>query len=608
MRIRLILFLILVLSFTSIHAQRQLTKIAEPFRLTGSVVANDDIIYLAGDSSFYSYDGTSLISYNYPFRGASQLRYSSGLTKLGDNLYMILNAGGERFLYRFSGGSFRAVPVPGEIKSDHVIYHNEIYIISRITSGSPMKLFRYDGARLNEVPAVRLPEFGDVSLKAAGPYLYVTVREDSLIRYDGTTTRTLPYFNLFGNVRDVHTLSGTNDTYLQVWNDKIWYYNESIVTPVYDRYSVYTNFIEWRGKLWFYATWLPEEEGHLYSIQGDELQAINLPAGETFIPRSNIAVFNDTLYVPAKSASGTTVIYKYNGTTFAKFLDLAEPPAQTILHPRIDDLLIHPDFRNSNSAYYYDGTNVASIAAPSGKVLYQYHAGTPCFHIWSAAPDPSSPATTIGTLAVERAECSANTIIPEGLRGYDRIDLLMNGRNRNWCWSEIIIDWVINPVCPNPQTCPDPIVVLSLTDKAGDIVWTQSHGKPFKASLLKLEDLPYMLSIANEQKEPFFLFSPELVKKGIEEINIEIDPSKEKFFLSIKGEKSNIPISICLLNKEHKIIWQEKIFVPYQKEIVANVDEPGSVIYISGMEGLSMYKKVKKDKKPKKDKNKSSQN
>lgn len=588
----------------SLYSQRRAEIVMDPFPIANSVVQSGDVSYIAPlhQSSLYIYSGEELAVYNYPFIAGERLTCGrEGISKASTGIYINLMHGAQRHVYQYlEEGVFRKILFPGELLTSFAVYNNDIYMVSRAGPvGAPVKLYKFDGRRVTEVSGVTLSAYGMFRLIVGDPYFYICGGSpESIIKYDGLSFVRIPSTGIdVDNIREIHTLSGTEDTYIHDFYG-IYYYNGTTTERVYSGFpAMRSDMKEWRGKMWVYATVHPFEEPYLVSIFGREYQNTILPEGYALIPRSGFGIFRDTLYVAAKSPDESLVLFRYNDTTFTQVIELPEPPAKTFFYPREDGLVILPDFRDQQKAYLYHTGDTTAILAPEGYDLYDYHISSGCYHLWGIWQADSIRLP--GALAVEKHNCpydttGSNYIIPEPMRDFARLDLHLNGRYRNWCWSEIILNWQITPECPLLQTCPDPLFSFVLREMNGTIIWESEYRNPLQVSLPVKDQQPYQLTLFMGKKEmdPIIVFDQSLVSKGIDEIGIKINPVKEEFILQVSSRKKKATcFSLAVLDKQGKKVWEENFQAPFEKRIQLKSKLPGTTLFFSVAEKLPGNKK-----------------
>jgi hypothetical protein len=189
-------------------------------------------------------------------------------------------------------------------------------------------------------------------------------------------------------------------------------------------------------------------------------------------------------------------------------------------------------------------------------------------------PLPSPPPGTPSTI-----------IMPESFESFERVDFDIYARDRDWCWTDLLIGWE----CLVPPFCSDPFFSAQLTynDKP---VWHMDFNKPLDISLPLNKDFQrFTLAMKVDDKlRDVIIVDDNLIKNGLERISFSTNP-KEKF-VTIKATTVNgveVPFSMTLTNKEGKSIWHETFVAPVEKDISDLASEPGVMLKFSGSSELA---------------------
>ena len=171
---------------------------------------------------------------------------------------------------------------------------------------------------------------------------------------------------------------------------------------------------------------------------------------------------------------------------------------------------------------------------------------------------------------------------------------------RGWCWSEIVIDWVIVPICPVPP-CPEDKTnyQAQMLDANNGIAWSVNFSKPSSFNVPLKDEQPFRTILSSlDTKKDLLVFEPELVQKGIEFIDVHMKPKEGIFILTASTRKNEpIPLKVTLLNDDGKVLWEETFTAPFTQQIKAKVKEPGvKLIFSIPKEGANILTHTKSSK------------
>ena len=150
------------------------------------------------------------------------------------------------------------------------------------------------------------------------------------------------------------------------------------------------------------------------------------------------------------------------------------------------------------------------------------------------------------------------------------------------CWSEIIIDWEIVPVCQLPP-CPLPNYKVSMLDANNGVAWSAQFNSPqiFQVPLPDQQPFRTVLTSLDIQKD-LLVFEPDLLPMGIEMIKVNMKP-KQNFFMLTASTRDNaqVPLKATLYNATGKVLWEQTFTAPFSQQITATVQEPGKMLVFS---------------------------
>jgi hypothetical protein len=176
-------------------------------------------------------------------------------------------------------------------------------------------------------------------------------------------------------------------------------------------------------------------------------------------------------------------------------------------------------------------------------------------------------------------------VIPEGLIRFERFDFDIYGYLRDWCWTDILIDWKLTPLCLMPPFCDDPFFSASLINN-GKAIWQSEFNKPFKSQLPKSKEFREFRLATKIDKvfQDVVSLDDELVKNGFEVLSLSAFPEANKLSLNVKTSGDvQVPFLMTLLNKDGKAIWQKDFIAPLETEISEVLNERGVVLQFSSL-------------------------
>lgn len=575
--------------------QRTLEIISPPMLDLFTEIAVDNNIYFVERSGrvLQRYDGTTYQQFTFPVRDGEQLQFSSygeNLIALGADVYVLLS----RSVFRFNG-SFTAVAFPGDVVGNIVIYRHKLHALVRTTDG--VKLFSYDGSVVTEIPSSALPFATGFRLWGGG-YLYIQGRSGSLspgfnLRYDGVSIRTL--WGLPADVgvfKDFFQLIGTDRMYAVNDIGAVYFFDGSTTTEVYFESGFPArSHLLWRSELYFMAPAAPEPGAtfvrhRLFKCSGATLSEIEIPSAN-FAGIDRIAVYRDNLYLPVER-DGNYSIHRYNGVAFTEVLPLPEGAHSTSINVRHGKLAILPELGNDDLAFEYNGFRFTEIRSPEEEWIFQSEESARCFHAWHLGYVDDADMIYKFVVAVERADDLCPTddddpIIPIDVEDLEHILITNYARDRDWCWTGPLVDW-IPPLCFYPP-CDDPWFRVTMTDKNGQVAWQKSFDKPFSASIPLADEQPYTMSLGIEKDKKvneILVLDKELVNNGFEELTLDMYPTQEYFYLTAATEKNiQIPFTMTLRDAQGKSLWQENYTAPMDQLIRAYVSKGGKYLQFS---------------------------
>ncbi len=613
-----LIFVLLLAPFYGALSQRTLDILTPPYAEEPYAITFEDVAYFTYNRSthFTSFDGVDFVQFDFPEIGSIQLTYDfwkNEMTVLGTALYLRLYNGVEGHLYKFDGRSFTRIPMPGNVVSKPITYQGKIYTL--VLVGSEAKLFSYDGGSVVEISGSAIPATSGYNLIVAGEYLYsigtgyYVYQPSTLKRFNGSTSVVLPSMAFSSGIKNIVSVPGTVEIYIELDNHNIIHYNRSRWRTVYDgSEGNISAFVMWNNVLYFQINAVNSK---LYKDNGSVTSEVIFPGSAKPAKGSNVVLYLNKLFIPAELPGNIYQIYTYDGTSFTVNFELPVPLYFPHSFIREGNYAIITKFRNGPTVFEYDGTDYTEINAPDDKHIGNFLTSTSCFYLWNVTH--YDPYEYVSEIAKENRECPAVvTIIPEALRNYERIGLYLNGKYRDWCWTDLFWDFKIDPICPIPEICPDPVFGIALSDDYGKEIWEEKFDKPIQIQFPFEDKQAYTLtlsSIQDKSKEALFVFDDDLVKNGIAALDITMLPQKDYFLLTAEADKGKqVPFMMSLLNRNGKTIWQEKFTAPMSQEITAYVDEPGVTLQFSsipnnindlknyGITGISIFPNPSKGK------------
>jgi hypothetical protein len=604
MRSKLLLFTAVCLFSVTLSAQTVLEYVTDVVERPPAVSFNGRVLLTGNDLTYLEAfsDDYGIQRYNYPLVDGERLRYRSlryasvyyGVIEppaiYNSQAYLVLWKGTTPFLYQFNGNTFNLVSIPGTIVSRPVAFGTKLYILSQ--SGATIQLYSYNGSTVSAVSSGTIPATNSYDLIVAGSYLYlvgaaVHVGEPYTVkRYDGTVFFTLPSFDFRGTITNIYAV-GTN-AYFMAGSSIIHYFNGTLLTTVFGGPGIIYAAL-WDDNLYVLAIeGFGPSEVPLYRLSAGTLSAIAMPAGTKIFTYPDFAVYNDAIYMMATHTATGDKVLRYDGTGFTDFFIVPGGirPNERIF-TRENNLVIHPGEHATSSVYEYDGTSFTEIrvpASPYSHYIARSLPGTACNYLWYSTYFDESPGYIDhrNILLKESRGCPVPAI-PEHFFEFEKVDVNFWGKDRGWCWSEIIIDWVINP-CDFPEPCPEPGYLVSMYDKNNKMAWQKTVEKPSLLSVPIKDDQPYSTRIKTltGQQEDLFVLADNLVEKGIESISLSMKPGDDFFKITATTDKGmQVPFRVELLGKNGQVLWSTDFTAPFSKQISDKVQQPGQTLRFS---------------------------
>lgn len=590
-----LLILAAILISVSVAAQRDLAYVADVSEDWPAAVKFGEKVLFTGNNLPYLemfVDDGGLMRVSYPFVDGVQLRYGSihygsyqPAVIYNSQAVLKLWKGAVPYLYQFSGTSFTRIPIPGTIVSRPMVFGPYLYILSQ--SGGNVQLYRYNGVSVSAVSVGTIPVTRWYDLIAAGSYLYViaegfTDTEPTIVkRYNGAGFITLPPVGFRGTITGIYPVG--DNAYFKYGNEAIVYFNGSTVTTVYRLPAAFVYAALWRGSLYFLATIETDPATvPLYRVSAGAVSTISLPPGAKFSRASNFAIYNDALYLMAFYDASDDKVIRYDGTAFSEIFNI---PGGIQLNGNIftreSNLLVHPGVNTVSSAYEYNGSTFTEIKIPAGvypHFLYKSLPSATCNHLWySLYFDGSGGFVDHREILLKESRGCPVAAIPEHFYDFERADVNFFGKDRGWCWSEIIIDWVIEP-CGFPDPCPEPEYLVSMFDMNNKPAWQKMVDKPSVLAVPLKDDQPLGTKIKSGQHD-LFVLAGNLVEKGIESISVSLKPA---FKIAATTDKNvSVPLKVELLGKNGEILWSKEFTAPFSQQINDKIQQPGQTLRFS---------------------------
>ena len=588
--------------FNFIFAQRMLEPVAEPLNsVRFSTTVTDGHLIFAQNFETYllTFNGFSY-SRNYfpPSESGGRLIYLSDwpLVTFRNSTYLVL---GLRFLYAHTASAFARIPVPGTLESAPVVLGDNLYILSN--TGSIVKLYRYNGISVAEVPFAFMPPGGRYELRVHNNNIYIIGIGISgafpyiLKRFDGISTFTFPVFDFPIGIKKILPVGETGRVYFLMESSRILYFDGSRILPVVDDVAgAITDAVIWRDDLYFLSIPRDRTSVPLRRIIGTTVTEIPLPPDAFLFRPTSLTVYNDALYFETISVPDLARILRYDGSTFSTFYTI---PGTTItrgsVFTRDRSLIIQPENEFGNTAYEYDGSTFTSIQCPPPYKLGTRHGSylgaLYCNHFWISNYQIPTSSLTYYSIMKEARLCedpppTPVLVLPRFFLQFESFSNSYRARDDRECWSDIIVDWEIDPICPVPEICPRTLFQLALSDAGGKVAWQHEFDKPIEVVVPLDGKQPFKTSLSateNELKD-LIVLDQDLVEKGVTEIGLRMKPKEGNYELTVLSKSGMIvPVKVSLLNKEGESIWEKEFKAPFTEIIKDRVAEPGEKLHFS---------------------------
>ena len=457
------------------------------------------------DSYLLSYDNETFTRFTYPTVDGVQMTFTKsrnplvnfegtvffGLEPFREIAYHPL---GIQYLYKFNGHHFSRIAIPGQLRSNCVVYGGYLFFLSKVSTTT--RLYRYSAGIVTEVVGANILNDDGYNLRVIEGHLYITGHPgyegyySFIRRYDGANFLTI-FEDYYGHeTTDIFPIPGTNRLYFTTQNKIVYYHNgitaSSVFSGVTDRSL---NARIWRNELYFTQP-TDLRDGiivppNIYKVSGATLTSVNLPPGYQFTNSPNIEVHNSSLILDANFSDGSSRLLRYDGISFNFLFNFPRSgtPRAISLLLRENDLIIQGG--RPTHTYIYNGSVFDEIIFPTGYHLSYtsspFVSSTRCNFLWQLyTSDRSVPSHERWIYAKESKNCPPPppptpprgpvAVIPDDFMIHERFEALAIGSDRGWCWNEIIFGWDTIPICPAPP-CPEPNYQLTMID-----VNNKSHG------------------------------------------------------------------------------------------------------------------------------------
>jgi hypothetical protein len=330
----------------------------------------------------------------------------------------------------------------------------------------------------------------------------------------------------------------------------------------------------------------------LTRAEGPVTFPITIPGGALLLGDESAVVLRDHLYLLVHQDVGSDHVFRFDGVGFEDVFTIPVFPASPTLANRDGKLVITPSMLNDGIAYEYDPLEVITIRTPDEEHFEIVRKSATCYHVWSLEKVDTNIDAYQWYIAIERinATCetpvppgSSTSVIPEGLSEYQRLESLVRAPERDWCWTDIDIDWIIDPLCLHIP-CPIEEISTSLSDNKGT-VWQKTFDKPFSTTFPFDDKQPYVLSAgikSGKKIENFLILESDLVNKGIESVDMDFYPQEDYFYFTVSTDKGvKVPLMLSLLGKSGETLWERKFEAPLDEIVKSYVSKPGALLKLS---------------------------
>ena len=480
-----------------------------------------------------------------------------------NNLMLVLqNAEHNSFSLHKYNGTVAAIPLPAGYKlypnTQFEELRNMLYFMpDRTASTGTAELMRYDGTTVTpiDIPDEVLPR-ETVRLIGHTPFSYNDVLYIEAISLDSTIgdatsiTHWIKYDGAnFSRVELSFLYTCVREGYLEVVSDKKVFQGK-----VFMRYYTY---LAGRQVISF--------DGANIELYNDHPDNIGEPGG------CDMEVYGDHLYIPTYEHGPVGpdpleqggLLNRFDGATQAKVtLPSGLHYAKTTLEAYAGKLWgVVNDGSFFPQWYAYDGTTFTATTVPTGTRIYpggdQRVYQCKLYIVMSTGSVIGTPVYALYAYGDSR-ECALLPTVVE------RVDIHAYGRERDWCWTGIDVDWTLPTPCTPP--CVDPLIRVALLDKPGQEVWSKTYNKPFQATFPADDKQSFIATTAietNKLFQDFVVLDKELVPAGIEDLKLQMTTHDQKVQLTVATEKNvKVPFIMALQDTDGKTLWQQKFTAP----------------------------------------------
>lgn len=176
-------------------------------------------------------------------------------------------------------------------------------------------------------------------------------------------------------------------------------------------------------------------------------------------------------------------------------------------------------------------------------------------------------------------------VLPEALEEFDRFDFFAHAQGREWCWTDILINWDLKPICVLPPLCPKPRFNSTLTAN-GKTTWSKKFEQPIELSIPDFKS-PQLFSLGreiNKEIQNIIVLDEDLISGGISEFKLSAFPESGLLTLRVETKDGKgVPFSLTVLNAEGKSIWQKEFQAPLSVEVNEQLNERGATLKFSAV-------------------------
>jgi hypothetical protein len=488
--------------------------------------------------------------------------------------------------------------------AEMVVFRNELYFVgNRPPFG--LALFKFDGTTVTAIPSpagyrprTRMP----MEVFNNNLYMIMVDEEDdptippdlyTLFRYDGATFTpiTFPYNDRSltphnGDLAVYHNLLyiGTADTHLSRVDGWVTYDGTSTFTrvdfPAGFTHESWARMVVYHNRLYTLLTGT-DHIRRLVSYDYDGSDFVVAPVAD--LADAPIGIIGDRLMLNQGPGFAGDHFVAFDGTTASTLPLPAATPTRSSKTYFNGQLYLRLGATRDEQLYAFNGRSYTHVPTNPG-IFDGYDAEVYKCSLYFGLSIFDGPVTRPSLVALSYPLACSSFPLAGLVREFDFIDLHVYGRERNWCWNEIFIDWKVEPICFVPPLCPDPYPIQATLSENTKPIWSTLAKTPPLAGLPNVADKPYTFSLGIQNDNTLhdiLQLDDSLIYAGVEELNFKITPAKQSFWLEVQTHKQRpVNLDVTLVDAFGRTLWQQQLTAPFKKDLKVKTPIAGTAFVI----------------------------